>query len=282
MNRDPRLTPARPDLAAAYLRGKVEAARYVEGRTMHVRAGLADLRRKPSHESSIDTQVLHGEDLVLYDEHEGWGWVQLANDKYVGYLSRDALAEGAAQPTHRVCVNRSFVYPAPDLKTPILAALPLGAAIRVISEQGDYAGLAGGGFVVVRHLKRHDERVGDFVSVAEGLLGAPYLWGGKSSLGIDCSGLVQIALAEADVLAPRDTDLQERALGHSLPVTEDLGDLRRGDLVFWKGHVGIMRDAQVLLHANAHHMFVAAELLKAVRDRIRQKGAGEITAIKRL
>jgi cell wall-associated NlpC family hydrolase len=280
--RDPRLTPARPDLAAAHLRGEVEAARYVPGRPMHVRIGVADLHGKPSHESSIDTQALYGEDVTLYDEHGGWAWVQLANDNYVGYLSRDTLAEGLGQPTHRICVNRSFVYPGADLKAPILSALPLGAALRVAEEYGDFVRVAEGGYVFARHLRRHDDKAEDFVAVAEDLLGSPYLWGGKSSLGVDCSGLVQIALAEAGVAAPRDTDLQERALGRLLPITEELGDLRRGDLVFWKGHVGIMRDGQMLLHANAHHMLVAAEPLKSGRDRIRQKGAGEITAIMRL
>ncbi len=275
MTRDPRLTPARPDLAAAHLRGEIEAARYVAGRPVHVRVGLADLRRKPSREAAIDTQALYGEDVTLYDEHEGWAWVQLANDGYVGYLPRDALADGAANATHRICVNRSFVYPAADVKAPIVAALPLGAVVRVADEQGDFAGLADGGFVFARHLARRDHRVNDFVAVAEGLIGCAYLWGGKSSLGVDCSGLVQIALAEAGVAAPRDTDLQEGALGS--PVSEG----RRGDLVFWKGHVGIMRDARVLLHANAHYMLVVSEPLDVARDRIRQKGGGEITSIKR-
>lgn len=280
--RDPRLTPARPDLAAAHLRGEVKAARYVVGRAMHVRVELADLRRKPSHEASIDTQALYGEDVMLYDEYEGWAWVQLAKDNYVGYLARDALAAGAAQPTHRICVNRSFVYPAPDIKAPVLATLSLGSKVKVEDEEGAFARLAEGGFVFALHIRPIGEKVNDFVAVTEGFLGSPYLWGGKSCLGLDCSGLVQIALAEAGVAAPRDTDLQEQALGRPLPITVDLKNLRRGDLVFWKGHVGIMRDAQQLIHANAHHMLIVAESLAAVRDRIRQKGGGEIAAIKRL
>jgi cell wall-associated NlpC family hydrolase len=282
MTRDPRITPARPDLAAAHLRGEIEAARYVAGRPMHVRVGVADLHNKPSREAAIDTQALYGEDVTLYEEPEGWAWVQLASDGYVGYLARDALADGAAKGTHRICVNRSFVYPAADLKAPIIAALPLGAMVKVADEQGDFARLADGGFMFARHLASREHRVKDFVAVAEGLVDCAYLWGGKSSLGIDCSGLVQIALGEAGIAAPRDTDLQERALGAALPISEGLEGLKRRDLVFWKGHVGIMRDARMLLHANAHHMLVVSEPLDAVRERIRQKGGGAITAIKRL
>jgi cell wall-associated NlpC family hydrolase len=282
MKRDPRLTPARPDLAAAHLRGEIEADRYVAGRPMHVRVGLADLRRAPSPSAPIDTQALYGEDVTLYDDHDGWAWVQLARDGYVGYLAYDALAEDAANASHRICVNRSFLYPAADIKAPILAALPLGAAVKVEDGDGAFGRLAGGGFVFAAHLRPLGEKAKDFIAVAEGFLGAPYLWGGKSSLGIDCSGLVQIALSEAGVTVPRDTDLQERALGAGLAVNEGLEELRRGDLVFFRGHVGIMQDAHRLIHANAHHMLVASEPLAEVRDRIRQKGGGEVTAIKRL
>jgi cell wall-associated NlpC family hydrolase len=283
MNRDPRLTPARPDLAAAHLRGKIEAARYVIGRPMHVRVGIADLRREPSALARLDTQVLYGEEVMVYDQRDGWAWVQLAGDDYVGYLSADALVEGPSAATHRVCVNQTFAYSAADMKAPVLAALPLGARVNVEDEEGAFARLAGGGFAFAPHLKPLlEEKLNDFVAVAEGFLGAPYLWGGKSSLGIDCSGLVQIALAAAGIAAPRDTDLQERALGAALPVREKLEDLRRGDFVFWRGHVGMQRDAHELLHANAYRMLVTSESLTAVRERIRQSGDGEITAIKRV
>jgi cell wall-associated NlpC family hydrolase len=281
MTNDPRLTPARHDLAAAHLQGQVEAARFVTGRPMHLRAEIADLRHAPSPDVSIDTQILHGEDLMLYDEHEGWAWVQLETDKYVGYVSRDALAEGPARPTHRVDVNRTFIYPAPNMKTPPLGALPLGAAVHVQQEDEGFARLADGGFVFAAHLASSTRKAADFVAVAEGFSGCPYLWGGKSSLGIDCSGLVQVALRQAGVSAPRDTDMQEGALGQPLNIAA-VGSLRRGDLVFWKGHVGIMRDAQTLLHANGHHMLVSAEPLAKARARIGEKGAGEITAIRRV
>lgn len=276
---DPRLTPARADLAAEHLRGTVEAPRYVTGRRVHVRAGLADLRVAPAAAARLATQALHGEDAILYEARDGWAWVQLAADGYVGYLSAETLAEGPARATHRIAVLRGHIYPAADLKAPAIGALPFGAHVKVKDEAGLFAQLADGGFVFMQHLRTPSEKARDFVAVAEGFIGAPYLWGGKSSLGIDCSGLVQIALAESGIAAPRDTDLQERALGQALPGSAP--ELQRGDLVFWKGHVGIMRDPETLLHANAHHMLVASEPLAQVRARLR-RGGGEIVAIKRL
>jgi hypothetical protein len=279
---DPRLTPARPDLAAAQLRGKIAAAEYVEGRALRVCVGTADLRHAPALDAPLDTQALFGEDVMLYEDHEGSGWVQLARDGYVGYMSMAALADGWTAPTHWVTVNRSFVYPGPDLKLPARDALPLGAAVRVRATKGGFAQIDDAAFVFADHLLACGESQKDFVSVAERFLHAPYLWGGKTSLGIDCSGLVQISLAAAGIAAPRDTDLQERALGLPIAVDTDLADLRRGDLVFWRGHVGIMRDETTLLHATAHHMLVASEPLRLARDRILAKTSHPISAIKRL
>ncbi|MGB6325328.1 MAG: NlpC/P60 family protein [Methylocella sp.] len=281
-NFDPRLTPARPDLAAAQLRGQVAADAYVEGRALHVCVGTADLRHAPTPDASLDTQALFGEDVMLYEDHEGWGWVQLARDGYVGYMPMAALAEGQIKPTHRVTVNRSFVYPGPDLKFSARDALPLGAAVRVRATKGAFAQIDDSAFVFTGHLLQSGESQKDFVAVAERLLHAAYLWGGKTSLGIDCSGLVQISLEAAGIDAPRDTDLQEQALGLPIAVGTDLAGLRRGDLVFWRGHVGVMRDETTLLHANAHHMLVASEPLRIARDRILATASQPISAIKRL
>lgn len=282
MNFDRRLTPARPGLAAAHLKGQVEAARFVEGVRMQVIAPVADLKGAPSHDSGLDTQALAGEIVTVYEQAEGWAWAQLARDSYVGYLSELALSRDVKPPTHRVWTRATFVYPAANMKTPIVEALPLGAEVAVADIAGEFARLVRGGFIFARHLAPLDQPATDFVAVAESMTGAPYLWGGKTPAGVDCSGLVQASLAACGVAAPRDTDMQVNALGEALPVTEDLAHLQRGDLIFWKGHVGVMRDADTLLHANGHHMLVESEPLKEARERIARNSFGAITAIKRL
>jgi Bacterial dipeptidyl-peptidase Sh3 domain/NlpC/P60 family len=279
---DSRLTPARPDLAAAHLRGRVAADAYAEARTTQVVTGVADLRRAPSHEALLDTQVLFGEEVALYEDYEGWGWGQLARDGYVGYIPMAALADGRTEPTHRVAVNLTFVYHHPDIKVSARRSSPLGAAVRVRTIEGLFAQIGDSAFVFADHLRPFNEFEKDFVAVAERFLHAPYLWGGKTSLGIDCSGLVQISLDAAGVAAPRDTDLQEKALGKPLAFDAELAGLKRGDLVYWRGHVGIMQDETRLLHANAYHMLVVSEPLRTVRDRVLAQTSQPIAAIKRL
>jgi len=279
---DFRLTPARPDLAAEHLRGVIKADAYAAGRPMQAVTGVADLRRAPSHEALLDSQVLYGEEVTVYEEYEGWGWVQLARDQYVGYMPLAALDAGSPHPTHRVCVNRTFVYQCPDIKMSARRSSPLGAGVCVVATDGLFAQIGPCAYVFADHLRPFNEREEDFVAVAERFLHVPYLWGGKTSLGIDCSGLVQIALDTAGIAAPRDTDLQQRALGSSVAAGAGLADLRRGDLVFWPGHVGIMQDGTMLLHASAHHMLVVSEPLRAVRDRILAKTSQPVAAVKRL
>lgn len=275
---DSRLTPARPDLAAASLRGLVEAARFVEGERRRVVAEVADLKRRPRHDAPVDTQLLHGETVRVFEEEEGWAWLQAEGDGYVGYLPESALGPAEPPATHRVVVNRTFVYPAPDMKQPVAAALPLDARVAPVGTDGLYVRLWDGGFVFGAHLAPLGQPAPDFVAVAEQLSGAPYLWGGKSAGGIDCSGLVQLASAVAGRALPRDTDLQERDAALE-PV--DAGALRRGDLVFWKGHVGVMRDAERLLHANGYHMLVMTEPLENAKERIARTSGLSIAGIRR-
>lgn len=277
---DRRLTPARPDLAAAHLRGRVEATRFVEGRAMRVAAPMADVKRAPTPDSGLETQALRGEAVIVYDEDEGWAWGQI-EDGYVGYLPSHALGAPGPAPTHCVGVARTFIYPGPNMKLPPLEVLPFGAKVAVEREDGAYAILPAGGAVYARHLTPIEARDADFVSVAEGFIGAPYLWGGKTPDGLDCSGLVQTALHAAGIACPRDTDMQERALGESLDLLTE-PPLARGDLVFWRGHVGIMRDSATLLHANGHHMLVASEPFAEARERIAKVSFGQVTSVRRL
>jgi cell wall-associated NlpC family hydrolase len=278
---DRRLTPARPDLAAVSLRGKVEAARFVEGWRRRVVEPVAPLRRTPAHDAMLETEALYGEDVLVFEESEGWAWAQLLRDSYVGYMPTSALGTEAA-PTHKIAILRSFVYPKPSIKAPPLTALPFGARVQINGQEGEFAALAEGGFLYAQHLAPLDRFEADFVAVAERFLEAPYLWGGRTAQGLDCSALIQTALAAAGRVAPRDSDMLEAELGAPIAFDEALANLRRGDLVFWKGHIGVMRDAQTLLHASGWQMRVVAEPLAGVRGRFAEKGAGPITSIRRI
>jgi len=279
---DPRITPARGDIAAKRLEGSVEAERFVVGETREVIEAQAPLRCMRAPDAPLDTEALRGERVTVYDDDaEGWCWGELQGDGYVGYLPQQALAPVGPDPTHRVAALRSFVFPGPSIKLPPLMALSLGCRVAVERFDLGFGWLAAGGCVPAPHLVHADSVEPDFVAVAEKFLGVPYLWGGKTSLGLDCSGLVQIGLTAAGITCPRDSDMQERALGQPI---DDPGDARRylrGDLVFWKGHVAIVRDEMTLLHANAHHMAVAIEpTMEAIR-RIAESGP-QITSVRRL
>jgi len=278
---DPRLTPARPDLAAKYLEGKVKAARFVEGEAFEIACPLAPLRERPSAEAALLTQALKGERVTIYDrDGEGFAWGQLNSDGYVGWLPDRALAKPAGVPTHKVTAIRTFAFPGPSIKLPPAETLVMGALVSVIRDDGPFAVTREGWYLPRQHLGDIDRFVEDFVAVAERLVGTPYLWGGKSSIGIDCSGLVQVALNAAGTGCPRDSDMQQDSLGRLLGLAES-SQLKRGDLMFWKGHVAIVRDAESIVHANAHHMATAIENTRDAVARIKAAGS-EITAIKRL
>jgi cell wall-associated NlpC family hydrolase len=275
---DPRLTPARPDLAASHLRGKVEAARFTDGIAQQVVVGQAPVRNGPSHDATMLTEALMGERVTVYEtDEEGWAWGQLANDGYVGWLPSAALLTPGPAPTHKVVVLRTLMFPGPSIKLPPTEALPLGAQIAVVREQDSFAVTSTGGYVPKRHLVPTSEKEADFVTVAERFLGAPYLWGGKTGLGLDCSGLVQVALTACGIACPRDSDMQEGALGKSV----SLAGLQHGDLIFWKGHVAIARGRNSIFHANAFHMAVAIEPVAESLARIGAAGS-QVTSVRRL
>jgi cell wall-associated NlpC family hydrolase len=277
---DKRLTPARPDLAASHLRGKIAAERYADGITMQVIDVSAPLRGAPTPEASLDTEALHGERVVVYEQtEEGWSWGQLARDGYVGWLPSNALAQETEKPTHRVSALRTFVFPKPDIKSPPLASLSFGSELAVMREETGFAVARAGGFIPRQHVAETAFRESDAVAVAKRFLGTPYLWGGKTSAGLDCSGLVQLALQSTGRTCPRDSDMQQK-IGTAVAFAGDHTALQRGDLIFWKGHVGFYAGAGVLLHANAHHMAVAEEPLAEAVARISGSGS-EVIAVRR-
>jgi hypothetical protein len=271
----PRLRPARPDLAADHLRGQVEATRFVAGKACRVTASLLDLTARPERGAELATQLLFGETFTVYETRpDGLAWGQAALDGYVGYVDASGLGppHGRGQ---RITALTSHLYAEPSVRSRVTLELPFLAEVAVAGTTGGFARLRGGGCVPRPHLEPVS---GDFVTQAERFLGVPYRWGGRSPGGIDCSGLVQLALLAAGRPAPRDSDMQAALIGSALD-----GDAppERGDLVFWKGHVGIMRDAATLLHANAWHMVVAAEPLAEAARRTAAMGGGPILVRRR-
>jgi cell wall-associated NlpC family hydrolase len=273
---DRRITPARPDLAAEHLRGTVEAARFVKGRTLQAARGVVDLKRAPDDHAGLETQILCGESFTAYEEAGGWLWGQAGHDSYVGY-ARPADFVPPSRATHRVIARATPLLSGAEVKSAARDRLPLNAKIAMAESGARFARLADG-FVFVGHIAPIDFAAHDWVGIAESFLGVPYLWGGKTDSGCDCSGLIQTALEAGGIAAPRDTDMMEVEVGH--PIALD-GPFLRGDLLFWKGHMGVMLDAGRLLHANAHFMQVTAEPLETALARIAAEGA-EIRTAKRL
>jgi cell wall-associated NlpC family hydrolase len=244
------------------------------GDLREVVAAQASVRRSPASDAPLDTEALKGERVIVHEITEGWCRGTLQADGYVGFLPAAALGAAGPTLTHKVAVPRTLVFPGPSIKLPPRETLSLGCRLRVIRIEEPFAILADGGSVPTRHLARLDAFSSDPVAVAEAFLHVPYLWGGKTSLGLDCSALLQLALAACGLPCPRDSHMQEAALGTRLPNTDAL---RRGDLLFWKGHVAIARDERTLIHANAFHMAVAIELVAEALARI-----GPLSSVRRI
>jgi cell wall-associated NlpC family hydrolase len=278
----------RPDLADAALEGRVASQRFVEGVVKQVRSPSSPVRSAPDAKLGFENEVLFGETVRVFDEAGTWAWIQIERDRYVGYVPSAALSGDVLAPTHNVKVPGTFIYPDPDIKRTPLGQLSLNAAVTVTEHGERFAALATGGYVIGRHLRATTSHERDFVEVAERLIYAPYLWGGRTRTGLDCSGLVQLALEAAGHVCPRDTDMQVAEVGTNVLIPGDLEGLLRGDLVFWPGHVGIMLDSVMLIHANGHHMAVAIEPLSQAVRRISKAGGGTtatgpgVSAIKRL
>ncbi|MEO0542215.1 MAG: NlpC/P60 family protein [Pseudomonadota bacterium] len=269
-NLDKRLHAYRDDLADAELRGLVEAGRFVDGEPSHIGVAVCNLKRRPAASAGTDTQLKRNEAVIVFDEADDWSWVKAAGDGYVGYVPSMALKKGAPpEPTQRICAPRTFCYPEPDLKVPPVETLSIGTNVcaidRAETRGTPYTKLATGGWVFAHHLSPIDTVGADYVAVAETLLGTPYLWGGNTAFGIDCSGLVQLSMSMCGKQVSRDSDMQFETLG---VLVNNPDDLQRGDLIFWKGHVAIVRDENTIIHANAHSMMVNIESTADAIERI--------------
>jgi cell wall-associated NlpC family hydrolase len=246
-------------------------------RVMRVAAPAAALRRTPEVDGEQLDQVLFGELFEVLDEADGFAWGRARRDGYVGYVDTAALAERGAAPGLRIRAIRTYAFAAPSIKARAIGPFSINGLIIEEAREGRFIKAAGSGWFVERHLAPIGAGFeADAACVAEQFLGAPYLWGGRESLGLDCSGLVQQALLACGRACPRDTDQQEAGFA---PV--DAAALRRGDLVFWRGHVAMMLDGERIIHANAHHMAVAVEPLAEAVARVNGAGGGGPTGYRR-
>lgn len=270
---DRRLTPATDRVAHESLRGKIERPAYSAGEAKRVAVSLADLRSAPA--GTLDRQLWFGEEFMLIDRQGGWAFGLSGKDGYCGWLEQATLGE-TVEATHWVASPGTHLYPRPDSLSGAAMPLHQGSRIRVTGQAGKFAETPDG-FVPARHLRRLGDWFSDPVAVAEGLLHSPYLWGGNSRHGIDCSGLVQLAWLACGASVPGDADLQFAAL---TPI--EAAEARRGDLAFWKGHVAILVEPERFIHANGGAMAVAYEGREETIARIRKIGEGEVIGWRRV
>lgn len=273
---DPRTNAFRPDLADTRLKGQVEADRFVDGEWATVIEPRVALRARPDEAAGFTTEALLGDRIRVFERKGKWAWGQMEKDAYVGYFSTAALTGEMASPTHQVCVPATFIYPQADLKSQPAIRIFLNSLLVIDHVEGDWAALSDGGYVYDAHIAPTDRPQGDPVAVAEQFVGVPYLWGGNTQDGLDCSGLVQQAYHAAGRECPRDSDMIERTVGDA-----GKNSMQRGDLVFWDGHIGMMLDEYRMIHANGHHMAVAIEDFAQAQERI-SKTFGSTARFKRV
>lgn len=272
---DSRLTPANARVAALHLEGKVDSERFVEGELTQCGAAAVDILGRPNGRRTA--QLLFGDMFEVLERHAGFAFGQAVYDGYCGYVREDLLVSPQIA-THWVSAPSTHLYPGPNIKLMTQGAIYFGSEVTVISEDETWAQLSTSQHVPKSHLVPIGSRIDDPVAVADLFLGTPYLWGGSTRYGIDCSGLVQMAFRSCGMDCPRDSDMQEADLGEEV----DLMAAQRGDLMFWKGHVAIVTSETMLLHANAYHMAVAYEPITDAISRIEQAGDGLVTAVKRV
>lgn len=278
---DKRITPLQNGLTDQAFDGLVRARSYVPGQILSCYDAKAPLLSEPQFGGEQVDQLLMGERFKVIERKHDFYWGQALRDGYVGYVPVRAFRDGWYLPSHYVSTLRTYVFAAPQVKSSILCALSLNSLVSVTTEEAGFVYINEMGWVYKSHLSGFDQFADDYVSVAESYINAPYQWGGRESIGLDCSGLLQQALYAAGFGCPRDSDMQAK-LGVSLEVGDDLQGLKRGDLVFWKGHVAIMTDGEHIIHANAFHMKVAIEPLSEAIKRIEKNTGNGVSGFRRL
>lgn len=277
---DPRLNAFRPDLADAALKDKIDAEAYAAGRLARVAAGRAPLMSRPAGNSRMGSELLFGEAVTVFESRDGWVWLQNREDGYVGYARADCLGDAAGESTHRISALRTFLYAEADLKSPVLDVLSMNSQLCAQGRADGFIGLATGGWVWANHAAAMGEHEADHAAVALRFVGTPYLWGGRSSIGLDCSGLVQMSLARCGKPAPRDSDMQAE-LGAAIRYDGDEAVLAHGDLVFWPGHTGIWLEGGDFIHANATDMMVARAPFSSTASHIARVTGSGVIAVRR-
>jgi cell wall-associated NlpC family hydrolase len=278
---DPRLNAYRPDLADVALKGRIEAARFTTARVWRVSAGTLPLHTHPSSDARLGSELLFGETVRVFEIADGWAWLQNQTDSYVGYAAVSGLSEDVHEATHAVAALRTYRFRDPDLKSPVLDVLSMNSPLAVTAVENGFGALAAGGWVWKNHLATPDEVETDHAAVALRFLGTPYRWGGRSSIGLDCSGLVQMALARCGKASPRDSDVQARESGAPVAFDGDYSVLRHGDHVIWPGHCGLWLDEDRFVHANATDMMVSVGALAEVAAHIERIEGHRISAVRR-
>ncbi len=260
---DHRLNVYRNDLADVRLKDQISADKFVSGKPRRVVSHFADLLGKPQANAPLFRQAIYGELVLVFEEKDGFAWIQRDWDGYVGYVKLEALGDCRANSTHRVVVPRTFLYPGADLKFQRSGYLSMGSEICVVGQTEtrgtEYSELNDGRWIITKHLCAIDDYAEDFVSVAKSLMYTPYLWGGNTGFGIDCAGLLQLPMMMTGRVVAADSDLQASSVGNPIDTSNGFDNLQRGDLIFWKGHMGIMENQTTLLHSSGHTMNVASE-----------------------
>lgn len=279
---DHRLNAYRPDLADAALKGKVEAENFTAGKPMQVNRGAVPLFLDPRTDGELATQLLFGEAVTCFDRAtETWAWVRNDADGYVGYVFADALAETCHAPTHTVAALRTYLFQAANLKSPVLDTLTMTSPVAVGEQSGKYSEVNGRGWVYTEHLAPLGDVAPDYTATALGFLGAPYRWGGKESIGLDCSGLIQVVLNRAGIDCLRDTDMQAETLGEIVANGGDGYTPSHGDIIYMPGHAVIALDDSHVVNATAHGLRVRTEPLADVLARVKQESGGDIKVVRR-